>query len=389
MQDINFLIGKMPVNLDKAKEYGLAVATESDFALIMLDYHHLFHCSIKFNIKIFLPDNNEIDFGGDLVHFFAKEVGLTDYAVIQLTGIVFGELYLNAIKVDEGDDINYLLKKLGVVITDKEDEISQLNLKEYKAGIRFYLEGADNFAYRYTNVIAGNVERQKLKFEYYKFSEDDDEWYIGDYLSSIAQFKFGKNSDGFIEFWIEHMYNLEPQEVQKNAFNYFIDNQERTLNALCEAVFEYCQKLLNKHQEYDCISLFGIAELQTVADVKKIISIDAVNILEREKDNFSYVGFGCGCSWDQEHGLRVTMHKDIVVSVDDDSAYSAYEEILKDKMTTDEWETYQENQRKTKEENLARYDKEIEEILINENLEEIEVVVNEREENKKWWKFWK
>lgn len=399
MQDINFLIGKMPVNLDKVKEYGLAVATESDFAIIILDYHHLFHSSIKLNIKTFISDSNEMDYGGDLVHFFAKEVGFTDYAVVQLTGVVYGELYKNALKIDEGDDINYLLRQLGVVISDNEDEFSQLNLKEYKAGLRFYLEGTDNYANRYSNVIAGNIERQKLKFDYYKFSEDDDEWYIGDNLSSISEFKFGKYADDFIEFWIEQTENLKPHKVQKNAFNYFIDNQESVLNALSNGVFEYCQELMKKHENQDFKLVFGIDELKTVADVKKIISIDAIDVLEKEKDKFSYLGFRCGCFWDQEHGLRVTMHKDKVISVDDDSSYYAYYEILKDKMSEDEWKTYSDNQPKTKEENLAKYHEEREEILAKEleqkekiyaeDYKEIEeVAANEKVENKKWWKFW-
>lgn len=400
MQDINFLIGKMPVNFDKVKEYGLAVATEDNFVLIILNYHHLFHSSIKLNIKIFLSDSNEIDFGGDLVHFFASEVGFTDYAVIQLSGAIYGELYKNAIKTDEGDDINYLLKQLGVVISDKEDEFSQLNLKEYKAGIRFYIEGADNFANRYINVIAGDIERQKLKFEYFYFSEDNDEWYIGDNLRSIAEFTFGRNSDGFIEFWIEQPDSLVPEVGQGNAFNYFMDNQEKVLDALSIAVFEYCKEQFNKHATDDFKSIFGIDGLETVDDVKKIISINAINILEEEKDNFSYLGFGCGCSWDEEHGLRVTMHKDKVVSVDDDSNYAAYYEILKDKMTEEEWATYNENQAKAKEENLSNYYEEREALLASGDKERsIEYDHDEitniglnfsevKKGHKKWWKFW-
>jgi hypothetical protein len=192
---------------------------------------------------------------------------------------------------------------------------------------------------------------------------------------------------------------LIPHEVQKIAFNYFIDNQERILNALCDAVFEYCQEHLKKYKELDCNSIFGIAQFETVDDVKTIISIDAITILEEEKDNFSYVGFGCGCSWDEEHGLRVTMHKDKVISVDDDSSYYAYEEILKDKMTEEEWKTYNENQLKTKEENLARCHKERGGTLANEkvkvqenpakfNKNSEEILALEKDENKKWWKFW-
>lgn len=158
--DTNLLIGKMPINLDKVNEYGLAVAVESDFALVFLDDTHLFHCSLKLDDMNYNSDNDELEFGGDLIHFFAKEIGFNDYAIIKLDYSFYGELYKNAEKIDEGGDINKLMRKLGVIVSDKENEFHQLNLDEYRMGECFYWDGDANWAKFHNNIIAGRIDRE-------------------------------------------------------------------------------------------------------------------------------------------------------------------------------------------------------------------------------------
>ncbi|MFA7650119.1 MAG: hypothetical protein WCY06_07305 [Flavobacteriaceae bacterium] len=407
MYSTDFLVGKMPVNLEKVNEYGLAVAIENDFAIIFLDQTHLFHSSIKFNHLKYHSDNDKMEFGGDLVHFFAKEIGLKDYVIMHFsynnTDGFYGEFYKDAQKEDEGENINDLLKKLGVVVSDKEDEFHQLNFREYSSGSYFYLVGDANRANRYNNVIAGRIDRQKVKLEYYNFTNEYDEWCITEYLSSIAEFKYkGYNAEGYIEFYIEQRGNDEkPQKFQENTFDYFIENHEKVLNALCNGVIEHYPKMMKMYKVEEFNTEFGFPELKSIDDVKNIISIGAINVLEEEKDNFSYLGFSCKCSWDEEHGLRITMHKDRVINVDNDSSYYAYKEILKDKMTEEEWKAYTDNFERIKEENLAKYYKEQEEVLqkeIEENnvqkessFEENIKTTNTKEikTSKKWWQFWK
>lgn len=158
--DTSLLIGKTPINLHKVNEYGLAVAVEGDFALVFLDGWHLFHCSSKLDDMDYYSDNSELEFGGDLVHFFAKEIGFSDYTIIKLDYDFYGELYKNAEKIDEGGDINNLLRQLGVIVSDKENEFHQLNLDEYRMGECFYWDGDANWAKFRNNVIAGRIDRE-------------------------------------------------------------------------------------------------------------------------------------------------------------------------------------------------------------------------------------
>ncbi len=37
--------------------------------------------------------------------------------------------------------------------------------------------------------------------------------------------------------------------------------------------------------------------------------------MDSDKEDFAYIGFELGCSWDEEHGVGVMMHKDRIVAI--------------------------------------------------------------------------
>jgi hypothetical protein len=101
-------IGKLPVNLEKVKFYGLGVAFEDEFAIVFLEEDHLLHWSKKLN-KSYLADEGDLSYGGELIRFFAKEIGFIDYLVVQLDYSFVGVLYQDGKMIDEGQ-INPMLK---------------------------------------------------------------------------------------------------------------------------------------------------------------------------------------------------------------------------------------------------------------------------------------
>jgi hypothetical protein len=129
-------IGKLPVNLEKVKFYGLGVAFEDEFAIVFLEEDHLLHWSKKLN-KSYLADEGDLSYGGELIRFFAKEIGFIDYLVVQLDYSFVGVLYQDGKMIDEGH-IDPMLKKLGVKLKDKDSEFHQLNLDPYRLSEAFY-----------------------------------------------------------------------------------------------------------------------------------------------------------------------------------------------------------------------------------------------------------
>ena len=146
-------IGRTPIKLDKIKLYGLAVAFEDDFAIVFLDEDHLLNWYQKLHLN-FTSDNKNIFLGGDLVHFFAKEIGFKEYAIVKLDHEWVGVLYNEGNQIDEGQ-INPMLQKLGVEVKDKENEFHQLNLNDYRLSEAFYWENDSQYVKK-ANVVKGH-----------------------------------------------------------------------------------------------------------------------------------------------------------------------------------------------------------------------------------------
>jgi hypothetical protein len=156
MHDTNILIGRQPVNLEKVNDYGLAVAFEDEFAIIFLDQQHLSYWYDKLKLWYY-SENKELEFGGDLVHFFALEIGLNNYVIAKLDAYDYGVLYHNSNAIDEGY-INPILKRLGVKATNKENEFHQLNLDDYRYTECYYVESYRQRMTFNENIILGKID---------------------------------------------------------------------------------------------------------------------------------------------------------------------------------------------------------------------------------------
>ncbi|WP_378184288.1 DUF6985 domain-containing protein [Aquimarina sp. SS2-1] len=101
-------------------------------------------------------------------------------------------------------------------------------------------------------------------------------------------------------------------------------------------------------------------EINTIADYKNNLGVAFLHIMDSEKDDHAYVGFELGCSWDDEHGVGVMMHKDRVVKIG-----------LADE-SFNHWNCYHDNG--TSEYEQGKW--EVTQELTHQN-------------QKKWWEFWK
>ncbi|MBQ4822109.1 hypothetical protein [Aquimarina sp. MMG016] len=219
-----------------------------------------------------------------------------------------------------------------------------------------------------------------------------EEWYLEERFEKIKEFRetgtysMAKtvDSDGIIGIHIEEYDFEKPQEFQKKALEYFNNNQTDVLNALCLGIIEYYPKLMKVYDITEFDEEFGFPKIQNIDDVKKVIGIGNIHILDDKKDELSYVGFECGCPWDEEHGLGIIMHKERVIDVGAaDIAFSGSKELRKDNGTyTEEERLEDEKWEKQIAENIAKYKKEQEETKLRE------VENKKRKLNKKWWQFW-
>jgi hypothetical protein len=53
-----------------------------------------------------------------------------------------------------------------------------------------------------------------------------------------------------------------------------------------------------------------LPDVSTIDQFKDLIGISYLHVLSAEKDGYAYIGFELGCTWDDEHGAGVLMHKE-------------------------------------------------------------------------------
>lgn len=161
---IDAIIGELPVNEDKINHYGLAVAFEDGFAIVLLDGEHI----DLWEEITGLDSVNDIDgevYDGELIHFFAREIGLTRYTVIKTdyfagNGEQHAILFNNG-KIEMRGSINQALALLGVVVNGKYDEFEQIALDDYRATEYYYWQGEKNWARLKPNMIPGKMPKAK------------------------------------------------------------------------------------------------------------------------------------------------------------------------------------------------------------------------------------
>lgn len=222
-----------------------------------------------------------------------------------------------------------------------------------------------------------------INLKKYKFTNEDSEWSFDFQVNGVKAFKESKsNLPGMVTFLLEQFGSEgndfeKPMPFQQKALNYFFENEENVLNAVCEGVIQYAPQIRERYKV-----LPDFPDLKTIDDVKKHIVVEAIHVLGDEKDGVGYLGYNCDCTWDDEHGMGVLMHKDRCVDAGEvEIATQSFENILQDKMTTEEWSAYKEERERQKAENIANSLR-----WAAEN----EAAANETaEQPKKWWQFWK
>ena len=164
---------------------------------------------------------------------------------------------------------------------------------------------------------------------------------------------------------------------QEKAINYFIDNEERVLNAICEGVIRHSSTIRERYK-----ALPDFPELNTIDDVKRNIVVETIHVLGEEKEGVGYLGFNCDCTWDDEHGMGILMHKDRCVDAGEvEIASEGVYSMRKDKMSAEEWAAYQQERELQIAGNIAAQQQWAEQ----NQQPESEVIAPP----KKWWEFWK
>lgn len=97
-----------------------------------------------------------------------------------------------------------------------------------------------------------------------------------------------------------------PEQVA--AFQHLMHNEATVAAAVMRALVEYCP---GEAYDGDDEELMEVSE---PADLRTLIGLAGVHVLNVVRDGVACIGFEFGCVWDAEHGAGVMTHRGRVIA---------------------------------------------------------------------------
>lgn len=160
------------------------------------------------------------------------------------------------------------------------------------------------------------------------------------------------------------MVSEDPQvlDYHLNAYNYLMEHQVRIQENILHALLAGYGNLKELYGFTDEEAATLLPAINDVNDLKKLIGLSGVYLLNVSKDNVGYVGYEFGCTWDDERGLGIMTHMDRVIEIGDGS--TAFLTWVADRDLNPDDDSY--------------------DTILRAIEEESAVIVPK----KPWWKFW-
>jgi len=184
----------------------------------------------------------------------------------------------------------------------------------------------------------------------------------------IRQGSYGSNntqekSEGHIKVTVEGVpvdYVKVSSPAQVAAIHYLVDHSEEIKDALLKGLLEKFPSLKEIYEEY-------LPDVSEISQFKDVIGISYLHVMSAEKDGYAYIGFELGCTWDEDHGAGVMMHKGRVI------------EIGQADTSFDSWVAFDDNG--TTEIEQAKWEEANARIAAEKKKGELKI--------KPWWQFWR
>ena len=134
---ISAIIGKAPINKEKADEYDLPYFVENSFVIVALEASHIDFWDKKLGYGY--EKMSKLFMDSKCTHFFAQEIGLSNFAII-FTDYFGGSGSQSATVYNSGKQIlpptengvNKALRKIGVERSLFKDEFDTIGLGKYR-----------------------------------------------------------------------------------------------------------------------------------------------------------------------------------------------------------------------------------------------------------------
>lgn len=125
-----------------------------------------------------------------------------------------------------------------------------------------------------------------------------------------------ESSDGTVEISFaapDNDQNLQPSFEQENAYQFLVNEQVQIRDRILDAVFQEYPRFQDYYSD-DEVAEFAPA-IDDPGELRGLIGLHSVHVLETVRESVAYIGFEFGCSWDPEHGLGVMTHRSRILKI--------------------------------------------------------------------------
>lgn len=114
-----------------------------------------------------------------------------------------------------------------------------------------------------------------------------------------------------------------PAPEQIAAYTFFKENQVKIAASLLKALLRGYNKLRRRWLKDN--PKLKLPEISSVDQMRKNVGLGIVHMHGIAKNGFAYVGLELGCTWDEEHGAGVLLHKGRIVAIGQaDTSFDSY-----------------------------------------------------------------
>ena len=106
-----------------------------------------------------------------------------------------------------------------------------------------------------------------------------------------------------------------PAVEQANAYRHLLDHEEEIRDAILQAIFDAYPAMRARYPFGEELAVKEMPTLDRPEQLRALLGLSIVHVLNVAKDGAAYVGFEFGCTWEEEHGLGVLTHRSRPVAI--------------------------------------------------------------------------
>jgi hypothetical protein len=106
-----------------------------------------------------------------------------------------------------------------------------------------------------------------------------------------------------------------PSPEQTSALRYLVEHEEAIRDSVVAAILEAYPGMRENVLGDGIVEESEMPEVETAEQLRPLIGLSTVHVLDVVNDGAAYVGFELGCTWDGEHGLGLMTHRGRIIEL--------------------------------------------------------------------------